>query len=40
MTVWKKLIEVLKISISSVALTSEIWSGKAKEDYHIFLLIL
>ena len=27
------LIETLKSSVSSVALTSDIWSGKAKEDY-------
>ncbi|WVZ76741.1 hypothetical protein U9M48_024686 [Paspalum notatum var. saurae] len=27
------LIDVLKNSVSSVALTSDIWSGKAKEDY-------
>jgi isocitrate dehydrogenase kinase/phosphatase len=28
-----KLIETLKKSVSSVAITSNIWSGKAKEDY-------
>jgi hypothetical protein len=28
-----KLVEVLKTSVYSVALTSDIWSGKAKEDY-------
>ena len=27
------LIETLKSSVSSLALTSDIWSGKAKEDY-------
>lgn len=29
----ESLIETLKSSVSSVALTSDIWSGKAKEDY-------
>jgi hypothetical protein len=29
----EKLVEVLKTSVYSVALTSDIWSGKAKEDY-------
>jgi hypothetical protein len=29
----ERLIETLKSSVSSVALTSDIWSGKAKEDY-------
>jgi hypothetical protein len=29
----EKLIEVFKTGVSSVALTSDIWSGKAKEDY-------
>jgi hypothetical protein len=28
-----KLIETLKNSVSSVSITSDIWSGKAKEDY-------
>ncbi|WVZ77162.1 hypothetical protein U9M48_025060 [Paspalum notatum var. saurae] len=29
----EQLVDVLKNSVSSVALTSDIWSGKAKEDY-------
>jgi hypothetical protein len=29
----ERLIETLKSSVSSLALTSDIWSGKAKEDY-------
>jgi hypothetical protein len=30
----ESLIETLKSLVSSVALTSDIWSGKAKEDYN------
>jgi hypothetical protein len=29
----EKLTETLKNSVSSVAITSDIWCGKAKEDY-------
>ena len=35
-----KLIETLKKSVSSIAITSDIWSGKAKEDYISELLIM